>query len=204
MGYFEEALSNFVSDFNYGGAIRHLTDLGYSAASIKRKLKIPFDTVRIQEIQYKHLLERGMLITEEQLLGKGAIYARNLDEYPVGTEVICKEYPAEQAEKILVKMMREHGGIVYVDFPFGRMGEMKKQKVLDALKVSEQSVFDRIPWQRERTFLKGDESFIRMSTRLNSEEVLYTNYYFTNPAVTVISNANEEYRFFTLSENVVK
>lgn len=198
MGYFEEALSNFVSDFNYGGAIRHLTDLGYSASAIKRKLKIPFDTARIQEVQYKYLLEREMLITEERLLEKGAIYARNLGEFPVNAQIIRKEFAPEQAEKILVNMMREHGGLVYMDFPFGRMGEVRRQKVLDTLRASEQSILDRIPWRMERTFLKGDESFLRMSARLNSEEVIYTNYYFINPSVTVISNANEEYLFFTL------
>lgn len=198
MGYFEEALSNFVSDFNYGGAIRHLTDLGYSAASIKKKLKIPFDTARIQEVQYKHLLEREMFITEEQLQKRGAIYARRLDEYPKGMQVIRKEYAPEQALRILLQMKKEHEGVLYMDFPFGRMGEAKKQRVLDSLTGMEKSTLDRIPWRPERTFLKADDAWIRMSTRLNSEEVIYSNYYFVDPAVTVISNANEEYLFFTL------
>ncbi len=198
MGYFEDALSNFVSDFNYGGAIRHLTDLGYSAASIRRKLKIPFDTERIEEVQYRHLLDREVLITEEQLLKKGALYARNPDEYPDGMQVAQKEYEPEMAAKFLLQMRKGHDGICYMDFPYGRMGLEKRQKVLSALGTSERSVFERIPWRMERTFLLADEAWIRMGTRLNGEDVIYSNYYFTAPPVTVISNANKEYLFFTL------
>ena len=204
MGYFEEALSNFVSDFNYGGAIRHLTDLGYSAASIKQKLKIPFDTARIQEVQYKHLLDTGMLITEEQLLEKGAIYFVRLDEYPGDTQVTQREYTSEYAAKVLSEMMKEHDGLVYMDFPFGRMGEEKKRRVLGCLSAADESIMNRIPWYPERTFLRADDAWIRLSTRLNGEGVIYSNYYFTDPAVTVISNANGEYRFFTLPDFVVK
>ena len=34
--YFNESLQNFVRDFAYGGAIRHLVDLGYDGPDHKR------------------------------------------------------------------------------------------------------------------------------------------------------------------------
>ena len=39
--YFNEALQNFVRDFAYGGAIRHLVDLGYDTDRIIREYHYP-------------------------------------------------------------------------------------------------------------------------------------------------------------------
>lgn len=213
MGYFEEALSNFVQDFNYGGAIRHLTDLGYSAKAIREKLKCPFDTVRIQEIQYRHLLDKEVLISEEKLLEKGGIYAADLGNMLeraevgkdcVGLRLISKEYTVERASDILEKMFREHEGKMYLDFPFGRMGEVKQERVMNAATESEKAQIRKIPWHPERTFIRADSAWIRMSVRLNHLDVIYSTYFFLDPAVTVMANADKEYLFFTLQENVVK
>lgn len=41
-GYFEEALSNFTKDFAYGGAIRHLVDMGIRWTGLSRNFIIRF------------------------------------------------------------------------------------------------------------------------------------------------------------------
>jgi DNA-binding transcriptional MerR regulator len=214
MGYFEDALSNFVQDFQYGGAIRHLTDLGYTAKEIREKLKCPFDTVRIQEIQYKYLLEQERLITEEQLRDKGAIGAGRPEQLfdkaselaPEWSDMIIdrKEYDFCSAEKILLEMYRQQKDNVYLDFPYGRMGEEKKSKVQQVLTDAEKTQLQKIPWYPKRTFLQADESWIRLSVHLNHMDVLYSTYYFLKPAITVLANANGEYLFFTSRKNVVQ
>ena len=45
--YFEAALSDFVFDVAAGGAIRHLTDRGYSVEQIMRELSYPVPRIKV-------------------------------------------------------------------------------------------------------------------------------------------------------------
>jgi hypothetical protein len=53
--FFNEALGNFVTDFNYGGAIRHLVDHGYDTDKIIREFQYPLSRETIDKIveEYK-------------------------------------------------------------------------------------------------------------------------------------------------------
>jgi hypothetical protein len=53
--FFNEALGNFVTDFNYGGAIRHLVDHGYDTDKIIREFHYPLSRETIDKIveEYK-------------------------------------------------------------------------------------------------------------------------------------------------------
>ena len=53
--FFNEALGNFVTDFNYGGAIRHLVDHGYYTDKIIREFHYPLSRETIDKIveEYK-------------------------------------------------------------------------------------------------------------------------------------------------------
>lgn len=55
MGYFEDALQNFVQDFHYGGAIRHMVDRGYTVDQILRSGEVSLSREKIEKIveQYK-------------------------------------------------------------------------------------------------------------------------------------------------------
>ncbi len=53
-GYFEESLSNFVRDFAYGGAIRHLVDRGYTVDRIIREFHYPLSRESIEKIVNEH------------------------------------------------------------------------------------------------------------------------------------------------------
>lgn len=57
-GYFEESLSNFVRDFAYGGAIRHLVDQGYTADRIIREFHYPLSRESIEKIVNEHQNKR--------------------------------------------------------------------------------------------------------------------------------------------------
>lgn len=48
--YFNEALQNFVHDFAYGGAIRHLVDLGYDTDRIIKEYHYPLSRETIEKM----------------------------------------------------------------------------------------------------------------------------------------------------------
>ena len=58
MGYFEEALSDFVQDFAYGDAIRHLADKGYTPERIKRDFAYPLSEEKIRKIVERYLSDK--------------------------------------------------------------------------------------------------------------------------------------------------
>lgn len=58
MGYFEEALQNFVQDFQYGGAIRHMVDRGYTVDRIVRSGEISLPREKIEKIVEQYLRDK--------------------------------------------------------------------------------------------------------------------------------------------------
>ena len=56
---FRQSLQNFTRDFAYGGAIRHLTDKGYSVDEIIRDFDYPLSREAIEDIVNKHLQEKN-------------------------------------------------------------------------------------------------------------------------------------------------
>ncbi|MBD5517421.1 MAG: hypothetical protein HDR07_02615 [Lachnospiraceae bacterium] len=63
--YFQTALSNFATDVACGGAIRHLTDLGYTLEQIVARLDYPTHRSKAQRIMMEHLYEKRVLLLQE-------------------------------------------------------------------------------------------------------------------------------------------
>ncbi len=59
MTYFEDALANFVQDFAYGDAIRHLADKGFSAQQIKERYEYPLPIEKIDKIVQERLAKNS-------------------------------------------------------------------------------------------------------------------------------------------------
>ena len=57
--YFNESLQNFVRDFAYGGAIRHLVDLGYTTDRIVKEYHYPLSRDVIDRMVQEHLKDRN-------------------------------------------------------------------------------------------------------------------------------------------------
>lgn len=53
--YFNEALQNFIQDFAYGGAVRHLVDLGYDTDRIIKEYHYPLSRDTIDKMVQAHL-----------------------------------------------------------------------------------------------------------------------------------------------------
>ena len=58
MGYFEDALQNFVQDFHYGGAIRHMVDRGYTVDQILRSGELSLAREKVEKIVEQYLQEK--------------------------------------------------------------------------------------------------------------------------------------------------
>ena len=61
--YFNQALENFIKDFNYAGAIAHLTDRGYTLSMIKKRLGSNISDEYIKEQMIKFYKDRDILLT---------------------------------------------------------------------------------------------------------------------------------------------
>lgn len=63
--YFRKALSDFTHEVASGGAIRHLTDLGYTVRQIMEQLDFPTPYERVQKEVWERLKETGIILSEE-------------------------------------------------------------------------------------------------------------------------------------------
>ncbi len=63
--YFKQALSSFAMDMASGGAIKHLTNQGYTVQQIVNKLDFPTPYEKVQELVWKQMIENGCLLLEE-------------------------------------------------------------------------------------------------------------------------------------------
>ncbi len=82
--YFKSALSDFTFEVACGGAIRHLTDLGYTVSQIKEQLAFPTALEKVQKTVWEHMLDTKTLCLEEP--GKKGTsekfdYIREYDQY---------------------------------------------------------------------------------------------------------------------------
>ena len=64
-GYFEEALHHFIKDFNYGGAIDHLTEKGYSLRQIRDRIGGHLSDSFLREQMMQSYLKHDRLLLEE-------------------------------------------------------------------------------------------------------------------------------------------
>lgn len=82
--YFKSALSDFTYEAASGGAIRHLTDLGYTVKQITEKLTFPTPYERVRKTVWEHLLETRVVLNQEPGGGKQrgkAVYTVVHDKY---------------------------------------------------------------------------------------------------------------------------
>lgn len=82
--YFQTALSNFVTDAACGGAVRHLTDIGYTLDQIVDRLDYPAPRAKVQRIMMAYLYESHVLLREEpseELFAPQAQFVQEQDAY---------------------------------------------------------------------------------------------------------------------------
>lgn len=78
--YFRTALSSFATDVACGGAIRHLTDLGYTLEQIVARLDYPTPRSKAQRIMMEYLYEKRVLLLQEPSPAVFAQHAQFVEE----------------------------------------------------------------------------------------------------------------------------
>lgn len=82
--FFRDALSDFTFEAASGGAIRHLTDLGYTVKQISERLTYPTPYERVRKAVWQRMLDTGIILTQEPGSGEAcrkAEYAVEHDKY---------------------------------------------------------------------------------------------------------------------------
>ena len=62
---FNQALGQFVTEMASGGAIRHLSDLGYTVDEIVQKLDYPTPKEKVAEIVFQYYIDTGKVCLAE-------------------------------------------------------------------------------------------------------------------------------------------
>lgn len=82
--YFKNALRDFTYEAANGGAIRHLTDLGYTVKQIAQQLAFPASYNKVQQTVWDHLINKRIILTEEPGSGKlpeKSVFIQEHDKY---------------------------------------------------------------------------------------------------------------------------
>ena len=82
--YFQNALSGFTTEVACGGAVRHLTDIGYTLDQMVDRLDYPAPRAKVQRIMMAYLYESRVLLREEpseELFAPQAQFVQEQDAY---------------------------------------------------------------------------------------------------------------------------
>ncbi len=176
---FQSALADFTYDVASGGAIRHLTDLGYTAKQIAETLSYPTPMNRIQEQMWKRLLETETILAQEPGSPREiSKFVREYDKYgrtsfrmvsePASQEsrICIAEITISASEKerlrgILQRKLSENGERAsYAACDFGLLMADKPEKycrLLAALDECSQDYIEGLPWERKVVYHRLNE-----------------------------------------------
>lgn len=174
--YFKEALSDFTYDMACGGAIRHMTDKGYSVRQIVEQLDFPAPYEKVQKTVYRYLCDKGILLCERpknDRLPQKTEYVRDYDAYGrVSFRMVRKEedekkkmewkeeiFPKEGTfTDYLKKKVLENGEeFSYISCDFG-LWDTEKKKCLKVLNERQREYIEDIPWERKRMYHRLDSN----------------------------------------------
>jgi hypothetical protein len=165
--YFQEALSDFTHDMASGRAIRHLTDLGYTADQIMRELDFPTPRARVVQTMTRHLKEKGILL-ERLPVPEGTLQEHVLSG--------CSERQmAETLRRLLVENGEENS---YISCPFGliyRDRQARLERMLAPLTAREKEYIYSIAWDMREMYhrLTPRMAEIGVQLALHTEDTAY-------------------------------
>lgn len=177
--FFQNALGNFTFEVASGGAIRHLTDLGYTAKQIYERLDFPTPMERIQNRMWERLLETGVILTDEpgSVRRETADYVREYDRYGKAsfrrvvrasagpTAINWREQsirygagsspnPPEDLRGLLLKRIADNGEDgSYAACDFARAARLEPERfdrLLQALEREQREYVESFPWKTGR------------------------------------------------------
>lgn len=187
--YFKRALSNFTYEAACGGAIRHLTNIGFTVNQIMENLSFPTSYERVQRTVWEHLLHTGVILLEEpgiKIDNEAFTYIKEYNKYGKASfrriavqqeqpEKICfREYCLQEenrenlADYLLKKCMENGEESAYISCHFG----LCERDLQDIEKLS--ALLDRgqrdyifgLPWEKKLCYHRLDKRMREIAVRL--------------------------------------
>lgn len=205
--YFNQALSNLMFDAASGAAICHLADCGYTAGQISKMLDFPTPMDRIKDMVWRHFLDNGTILLDEQKIGVSCeqyafkaeqdaygrrsfrkIKVRDGQEKPVLWEESHYSGRADQASLLayLKSKSAENSGEdgragAYVSCDFGlrsRREPERYQESLQRLEAEQQDYLLGLPWERQMAYHRLDARMCGIIAALYGQGCYHGTCYF--------------------------
>lgn len=199
--YFQNALSNFAGEVANGGAIRHLTDLGYTVKQISKELSFPAPVEQIRPQVWKRLLDTEVILTAEpgSAVREKSEYVREYNQYgkasfrkitePKTDQTAIrwkeKELLFESKEKLRIflekKVAENKEDCSYAACDFGIWQKEEPERFQDLLlfldKVHREYV-EGLPWEKKRVYHKLNPRMREILLQLSAKGLLQGDCYF--------------------------
>lgn len=199
--YFQNALSNFAGEVANGGAIRHLTDLGYTVKQISKELSFPAPVEQIRPQVWKRLLDTEVILTAEpgSSVREKSEFVREYDKYgkasfrkvtaPKTDQTAIrwkeKEMIFESKEKLRIflekKVAENKEDRSYAACDFGIWQKEEPERFQDLLlfldKIHREYV-EGLPWEKKRVYHKLNPRMREILLQLSAKGLLQGDCYF--------------------------
>ncbi len=138
-------------------------------------------------------------ISKQTLIEKGAIYFDNIEQGFNNYDVSYVEGTSEDIYNQLL-MLRDKNGIQYsyVDFYYGILEDEEKSRIKATLSDDLLDILLRYKEIEEVVYLPLDNDLLRLTEKLNTEESLFSTYYFLLEPCTVWGNYDLRYPSFKI------
>lgn len=199
--FFQNTLANFTHHVASGGAICHLTDLGYTVKQISDRLDFPTPVQRIRRQAWERLLETEVILTDEpgHSSRETASYVREYDQYgkPSFRRVVnmTAETPVtnwrelefnykekEHIQSFLAKKISENGeDCSYAACEFGLLAQREPQRfqeLLQALEGMQREYVEGLPWETRWVYHRLTPRMLDILLRLSAEGLWRGDCYF--------------------------
>lgn len=200
--YFQKALSNFTHEAANGGAIRHLTDLGYTAKQVAEQLDFPTPFARVQKEIWQRLLDTSVILLEKpgSARSKKADYVREYDKYGRASfrkvmeqdvkeeneiswrkQNLCGKTQDAVSELIQKKIAENGEGFSYVACDLGLLYEREPERfdqILKNLNAELREYVEGLPWERQRIYHRLDGRMTKIWLSLKENEGCFGECYF--------------------------
>ena len=207
--YFKKALSDFTYDVASGGAVRHLTDVGYTVKQIMENLSYPTPYKRVQRTVWEHLLNTGVILLEEPGTGtlqETVTYVKEYNKYGKASfrritkqqekpeNLLFKEERFVESKEnklddfLLKKCAENEEKSSYVSCPFGLCSKTSPiSEYLDILlEEGQREYLSGLPWERRLCYHRLDRRMREITVRLYSGGGYHGCCYFLNSAEKIV------------------
>lgn len=215
--YFKNALANFTFEAACGGAIRHLTDSGYSVTQIMERLQFPTSYNRVQKAVWERLLDTGVILLTQP--GSGDVipkaeFVKEYDKYGKASfrkvsvpaapkETLCfieiPFNPACHLASFLLEKCSQNGqDASYVSCDFGLEKGSLLANCLPLLDPKQQEYLTGLPWPAKLCYHRLNRQMLEIIVRLYENGKYQGNCYFlkTKEHITFfINNPLHRYQY---------